>query len=803
MKITPTLREANRLYKLGWAIHWLHPKSKRPIESGWTTGPRKSWEYLKQTYIDTLNIGVRLGTPSKLTKGYLAVVDVDVKSKLDHHRKEAVTHAMQLVEGIACPCVMSGRGNGSRHYYCVTANPFKTWNPATSNEEIKAHIPSRKPSKRELAELSTEEINAGIRFSPAWEISLYSDGRQVVLPPSIHPDTLEPYFWKRHITGIESLPLISFPIQSLEKSESGLSNPREEKEVDEKFNFIVSPVEMSWLPVSDKIKNAILHGAGVHDRSAYLLPAATALHSAGLNQNEILTVLTDRENYLGACAFDHGNTQDRARAAYWLYRYTVKRVVRERDGAGIFSKASESLVADKLSDEDLAAQTAEFELDRDWRDKLKRTGPKGNGPIAKSIENVMLVLHNAVGPNVTKRDLFSLKDVYGCITPWGGDVDKLVNDDDIPRIIYWLGKNFHFEPTKETIYSALTVIACENAFDPVLNSLEALPPWDRVKRLDTWLGKYFGATEHKENFDVSGRDEYLAQVFRKWMCGMVMRVFEPGSKFDWMPIFQGTQELGKSSFGKILVGDKYFTDWLPNLGDKDAALALQGVWAAEMGELSQFKKNELEIIKGYVTRTTDKFRPPHGRKTVESPRRCVFYGTTDKDKYLRDDAGNRRFKPVRVNQLVFDQLISDRDQLFAEAKWLYENFHETEWTMKLSGAAKEYEKLVHADKMVEDEAHVMREVIEDFFIKEMSKPEDERFNLNKFKIHNLFSGTGPIPKWRLDNRNQQFAAKALKWLGCEKWKSDGMIYWKLANRDRFGPAPIPHQKEGVFTYENS
>jgi len=32
---------------------------------------------------------------------------------------------------------------------------------------------------------------------PAWQIELLSTGKNVVLPPSIHPDTSKPYIWRR------------------------------------------------------------------------------------------------------------------------------------------------------------------------------------------------------------------------------------------------------------------------------------------------------------------------------------------------------------------------------------------------------------------------------------------------------------------------------------------------------------------------------------------------------------------------------------------------------------------------------
>lgn len=758
--MTELKKEAKRLHKLGLACHWLHQKSKRPIESGWTSGPRKSWEYLDDTYQDGLNLGVRLGSPSQVADGYLTVIDVDIKSKDQKHLSAAMSALRALVGRDvldSCPQVRSGRGNGSRHYYCRTLKPFKTWNPAYSPEMVKVSMPSKKASKAELNALTPSEIKAGIRLGRAWEISLYSDGRQVVLPPSIHPDSGERYSWVKRLDGPP--PKVSFPTQS--------DNEPTETKSTESQDIVFKPikVDLDMVPISKEIYDAIVLGTGVSDRSGHLLPAVAALHAAGLERGEILSVLTDNNYYLSSCAFDHAKTKSRERAAAWLWKYTVEKVLRERSADAVFGDVPES---ERLSKEQIKKQNKEFGEMWDWTQDLDKTK---NGAIKATLVNIVMILQNELGHDVVKRNEFAARDAYTRDTPWQGKKDVAVEDDDFPKIKNWLGENFSVEPGRDMISDALVVIACKNAFDPVKEMIAELPPWDGTERLNSWL---------KDHFEAEGDEEYLAQVFRKWMCAMIMRAYYPGIKFDWMPIFEGAQGVGKSSFGRLLCGDKYFTDWLPNLADKDAALSLRGIWVVELGELSQFRKNEMEVIKGFITRTIDKVRPPHGRKVQEIFRRCVFFGTTNRETYLRDDTGNRRFKPVKVGELDFKALRLDRDQLFAEAKHLVDNKIETAVSLDLDGMARIFEASIQSEKMVEDDAHAMKMQLEDF-IKKWSKTPEECTpkNLSKFRMTDLFGGIGPLQKWPTNARNLQFAAKALKMLGGEKWRSHGMVYWKL------------------------
>ena len=106
MKKSATWCEAKRLHALGFAVHYLHPKSKRPLENGWTSGQRKTGEELHATYKNGYNIGVRTGRASSLVSGFLACIDVDVKDPI--YRKEALDKLKELIGDQICPEVRSG-----------------------------------------------------------------------------------------------------------------------------------------------------------------------------------------------------------------------------------------------------------------------------------------------------------------------------------------------------------------------------------------------------------------------------------------------------------------------------------------------------------------------------------------------------------------------------------------------------------------------------------------------------------------------------------------------------------------------
>lgn len=248
---------------------------------------------------------------------------------------------------------------------------------------------------------------------------------------------------------------------------------------------------------------------------------------------------------------------------------------------------------------------------------------------------------------------------YGGL-PWPASVGDPVTDHHVTWVQYGLGVEYRVQFSAQATIDGIHAAAHENRFHPVRDYLSRLQ-WDGEERVDGWLSSYLDADD----------SDYTDNVGRWWLVSCVARIFKPGCQVDHMLVFEGGQGAGKSSAVRILGGDWYLGS-LPDFRDKkSAAETLAGRWIVEVGELDALRGSAQTRVKDFLSQTVDHFRPAYGRLAVTRPRECVFVGTTNESQYLGDPTGARRFWPVRVGQLFRDDLLRNRDQLWAEAVHLY------------------------------------------------------------------------------------------------------------------------------------
>lgn len=225
--------------------------------------------------------------------------------------------------------------------------------------------------------------------------------------------------------------------------------------------------------------------------------------------------------------------------------------------------------------------------------------------------------------------------------------------------------------SRQDFADALKNVSMRNKFHPVRELLDSLT-WDGKEHIRSLLPEYLGAED----------SDYTYQVMRLWMLGAVSRVYKPGSKFDYTMILQGSQGIGKSTFLKQLaMDDSWFNDSLDSLDSDKAVQSLTGSWIIELAELKSLARTAggVESVKRFLTATQDKYRIPYERRADTFYRQCVFAGTTNKDDFLQDETGNRRFLIVQTGvkkpskSLFVPEIMDTIKQAWAEVVNIWKN----------------------------------------------------------------------------------------------------------------------------------
>lgn len=354
-----------------------------------------------------------------------------------------------------------------------------------------------------------------------------------------------------------------------------------------------------------------------------------------------------------------------ARPSYKAMMRWVKSLpaVRDELAADTINRAKAAMFDMAPGDEDDHLVVSEpTTADLEWIKTLD-TDTKGN-PLPTT-DNIVKILTS----DPTLRDAIAYDEFSEAVTveqalPW----DKAYKDRrwwtdmDDANLRYHLERVYHIS-SKDKTYDAVSVICNQRRFHEVREYLDSLT-WDGIPRLDDLFIRYLGAEDN----------EYTRAATRKSLTAAVARIYQPGVKYDQMVILFGPQGIGKSTLLRILAGD-WFSDSLQTFAGKEAAEMLRGTWINEIAELNALSYSDSSLVKQFLSKVDDIYRAAYGRRTIRHKRQCVFFGTSNRREFLRDKTGNRRFWPIdcsgKATASIWDDLESERDQIWAEAKAKY------------------------------------------------------------------------------------------------------------------------------------
>lgn len=683
----------------GVSIHWLNRRSKAPVDAGWTTTPTQTPEQLAASYRRGANIGLRPGEWSLTPHGYLHVIDMDIRDATQ--ADDAFAELQRLWPSYqAAPFVISGSGGASRHFYFFTDKPFGSMKLARSAGSTVVHD----------ARLGRDVKKAH------WEIELYGTRKQIAVPPSVHPDTGDNYRWGRKIDW-DLLDLGVGPIIPSETVVSwGAASDHDNAEDDDD---LMATLKAEPMGLSEAKIDEILAGIPNDDLDYddFLEVGMALAHeyqgssdgyekwvewSRQSAKFDLATCKSKWRSFKGRrnpvrmatlIAKSGLNRLEQAHADLDLLDDTDDLLASSTALTVIDTAALDAEVADLLADQPVQSITPGVSgrpvltYDPEWRSHFHRNE---EGTLKTTLHNVRLIMRNdarlrgVIALNEFTQEQVVLKTpgrmklkkespkpivqlegrIWALRDPINGSLWSDSHSNSVRAVIEAPERQggYAIKPSKSDVDAAADIVAQENSFHPVRDYLNGLR-WDGIPRLARLWIDYVGAPD----------DDYHREAALLWALGAVTRIFEPGHKFDFVPILEGIQGKRKSTFFRVMAKD-WFAELEGDFHDtKGMVEKMQGAWILEIPELSGFSKAEVTIIKGFVSRQVDKVRLSYGRRATEFFRQCVFGGTTNEDEYLRDATGGRRFWPVRCSDLDIDidRLRREVDQLWAEAVALY------------------------------------------------------------------------------------------------------------------------------------
>lgn len=217
----------------------------------------------------------------------------------------------------------------------------------------------------------------------------------------------------------------------------------------------------------------------------------------------------------------------------------------------------------------------------------------------------------------------------------------------------------------------LSLLADYNKFDSAIAWLDR-QQWDGVERIGRFAQDILKAPP----------SPYATALSMYLFVALAGRVLDPGCKADITPVLlspkQGT---GKSSLVEAL--PPYY-EWFGQVDltkeDDDIYRALKGKVVLELPELRGLIGRDAQATKALLTQQVDRWVPKYREFEVEVPRRGIFIGSDNRNRFLVDPTGNRRWAPIHVARTAefidWPTYIKSRDQYWAEARHICQQFAE-------------------------------------------------------------------------------------------------------------------------------
>ena len=262
-----------------------------------------------------------------------------------------------------------------------------------------------------------------------------------------------------------------------------------------------------------------------------------------------------------------------------------------------------------------------------------RRGKKGE--LVKGFANLMEILRTDKDAVAVRYDEFT----HMLTVSTAGGEHKPVDDDDISAMRELIERRYELAFSADEMRQAVSAVAKSYRYDSAIEWALGLK-WDGIDRLSNFAHTILHCVDS---------EYHRAAVMYAWIAAAA-RILHPGVKADMsLVLISPRQGTGKSSFIKAM---SPFEDWHTEMGldenGADQARIMRGKVVIELPEMKGLSARDVADIKAFMSRAEEEFVPKYKEFTVTLKRRCIFFGTENRPRFLTDPTGNRRFLPVHV-----------------------------------------------------------------------------------------------------------------------------------------------------------
>lgn len=216
-----------------------------------------------------------------------------------------------------------------------------------------------------------------------------------------------------------------------------------------------------------------------------------------------------------------------------------------------------------------------------------------------------------------------------------------------------------------------------------LRSKDIVKQYDPVSELfsNKWDGKNWIDDLLNTITLINEKDrKWFINIFVKWIVGFVSCI-QGNSINDIALIFTGRQGTGKTTFFEAICKRSKYLHGLYKTtnsiftSNKDSEFLITQFALIILDELDVITINQINSLKSNFSKTMVSNRPAYGHILESRKRIATFCGSSNNERLLSDETGNRRFLvfPIREIKNVFENEIN-YDQVLLQAEFIRQNW---------------------------------------------------------------------------------------------------------------------------------